>query len=260
MRNRIVLLAVVIGLLVGAAGIGLLVVTDEDDGTSVVADLPKLPMGASGERTMAAGTAADMMLAGPVEWRVRGELPDLDDHATAYRVDQRATEATVSKLARALGLNGRPSQSAEGWAVVDGDRRLFVGHGSWNYGADANCGPGERGAPDMAVSCASGSVSSPVAPCPPDVKCEPPAPPPPPADLPSKDDARGIALRTFDAAGIDASGHVEIFGPGEAWEGRAEPEIGGPRGSGAGNHLHVGPKGTNLRGRGQLIAGDGTGA
>jgi hypothetical protein len=60
MRNRIVLLAVVIGLLVGAAGVGLLVVTDEDDGTSVAANLPKLPIGAYGERTAAAaGGAAD---------------------------------------------------------------------------------------------------------------------------------------------------------------------------------------------------------
>jgi hypothetical protein len=251
MRNRIVLLAVIIGLLVGAAGVGLLVVTDDDDGTSVAADLPKLPIGAYGERTAAAG-AADMMLAMPVEWRVRGELPDLDDHATAYRVDQQTSEETVATLAAALSLDGKPVESREGWAVQDGDRRLFVGRGSWNYGADATCAPVDGGAPDMAVSCASGSVST-VAPCPPDAKCEAPTPPPPPVDLPSKDEARRIALRTFDAAGIDASGHVEVFGPGDAWEVMAEPKLDGRRVFGAGNNLSVGPKGAILRGGGQLI-------
>jgi hypothetical protein len=254
MRNRIVLLAVVIGLLVGAAGVGLLVVTDEDDGTSVAADLPKLPIGAfAGERAMAAGAATDMMLAMPVEWRVRGELPNLDDHATAYRVGQRTSEATVAKLAAALGITAKPSATRDGWTVAQGDQRLFVGNGSWNYGADANCAPGDGREPDMAVSCASGSVSSVVAPCPPDAKCQAPTPPSPPADLPSKEEAQRIALRTFDAAGIDATGHVETFGPGDGWEVMAEPKIDGRRVFGAGNNLSVGPKGVILRGGGQLI-------
>jgi hypothetical protein len=194
-----------------------------------------------------------MMLAGPVEWRIRGELPDLDDHATAYRVEQRTGGAAVAKLADALGLTGEAQESDEGWTVVDGDRRLFVGSGSWNYGTETNCRPSvPAGAPDVAVSCASGTVST-VAPCPPDTKCEAPAPPPPPADLPSKDEARAIALRTFKAADIDTSGHVEVFGPGDAWEVMAEPRVDGRRVFGAGNNLSVGPKGAILRGGGQLV-------
>ena len=254
MRNRIVLLAVVIGLLVGAAGVGLLVVTDADDGTSVAADLPKLPIGASGERTAAAGAAADMMLAGPVEWRVRGELPDLDDHATAYRVEQEASEATASKLAAALGLGGKPSRSEEGWTVVDGDRRLTVGAGSWNYGQAFDCPTVATREGEEAVSCGDGSVSSSVAvACAPNGECPEPTPPPPPVDLPSEEEAERIALRTFAAAGIDTSGHVEVFSSGDAWEVMAEPELDGRRVFGAGNNLAVGPKGAIQRGGGQLI-------
>jgi hypothetical protein len=240
MRNRIVLLAVVIGLLVGVAGVGLLVVTD-DDGTSLAADLPKLPVGVLGELSTRAA-AADSMLAGPVEWRVQGDLPKLDDHATAYRLDA-PTDAAVRRLTTALP-----------------DARLAGPRGEWTLApTGVGCSPPPPGAaPDTPVSCASGTVST-AAPCPPEAICEIPRPQAPPADLPSEEDARAIALRTLDAAGFDTSGHVEVFGPGDAWEVMANPKVHGRRVFGAANHLSVGPKGVILRGGGQLLAADAIG-
>lgn len=89
MRNRIVLLGVVIGLLVGAAAVGLIVVKDDNQATRV-STLRKLPVpgGWAAYETADAG--------GPVAWQVRGELPKLPDHATAYRTRTPATADDVS--------------------------------------------------------------------------------------------------------------------------------------------------------------------
>src|SRR5688572_18829350 len=162
MHNRIVTLAVVIGLLVGAAGVGLLIATDDDEGTAVDAGLPKLPMGAYGERTAAAG-AADMMLAGPVEWRVRGDLPDLPGYATAYRLAREVDPQRIVRLVEALGLD-------------DDDPELGVaGNGDWYHSTEGDCPEPRVGEAD---GCAGDSVSSSIAaPCPADGKCESPGPP-----------------------------------------------------------------------------------
>ena len=242
MRNRIVLLAVVIGLLVGAAGVGLLVVTDTDDGTSVAADLPKLPIGAYGERTMAA--AADSMLAGPVEWRVRGELPDLDDHATAYEL--RAPTAAAKE--RLLG------------AFPDDLSVRVAPDGSWNGPAyDMNdCTVTTReGPPDAPVACSSASsgVATAVA-CAPDQPCEPP---PPPADLPSESEAKEIALRTLERAGIDTSGSMEAYGPADGWNITTEPRVDDRRVFGLGTYLQIGAKGKIVSAGGRLVTTDAIG-
>lgn len=238
MQNRTVTLAVVIGLLVGAAGVGLLVVTDDDGSTSVDTGLPKLPIGAYGERTAA---AADSMLAGPVEWRVRGQLPTLPDEATAYRVDP-PSEAAKQRLLTALG---------DVPAAIQPD-------GAWNAPADntgvADCAPSSPdGAPDAPVSCDNASSSVAVA-CDPSGKCPEPVPPTPPADLPGREEAQRIALRTLEAAGIDTTGNVEVSGPGDAWEVSAEPRLGGRRVFGVSNNLSIGSKGALIRGGGLLLA------
>jgi hypothetical protein len=255
MRNRTVLLAVVIGLLVGAGGVGLLVMADDGGGTSL-ASLPKLPSGGGAERASAT-MAADSMLAGPVEWRVQGALPTLDDHAVAYRAGTSVSKDAAVQLARALGLSGTPQQHEGTWVLTDGDKQLNVGAQFWSFGPTAVDCPTIKTDPADAVSCgampsppgnASSSSGIAVA-CAPDGNC--PAPPPP-VDLPTKDAARAVALRVFDRAGIDASGPVTVFGPGDAWEVAAEPRVDGRRVYGATNNLSVGPKGAILRGGGQL--------
>lgn len=238
MQNRTVTLAVVIGLLVGAAGVGVLVVADDDGPTSVDAGLPKLPIGAYGERTAA---AAASMLAGPVEWRVRGQLPDLPDDATAYRVEP-PSEAAKQRLLTALGdvpVGVQPD-------------------GSWNAPADntgvADCAPSSPEAtPDTPVSCANAASAVAIA-CDPNGTCPEPVPPTTPADLPSREEAQRIALGTLEAAGIDTTGNVEIFGPGDAWEVSAEPRLGGRRVFGLSNNLSIGSKGAVVRGGGLLLA------
>ncbi|MEY2566185.1 MAG: hypothetical protein QOE35_714 [Actinomycetota bacterium] len=248
MRNRIVLLGVVVGLLVGAAGVALLVVTDDNGSTSVSANLPKLPAGAYGERTAA---AADMMPVRPVEWRVKGELPSLPDRATAYRSSANVTADAVTELARALGVGGTPQFQGGTWTVGAAERRLQVTAFGWNLGSGSDCMPPVDVPPDMAVSCAASSGVA-VAPCPPGGLCPYQPPPTTPPDLPSKDEARRIALRVLDNAGIDTSGNVEVSGPGDAWEVSAEPRIDGRRLIGGASNLSIGPKGAIIRGGGML--------
>jgi hypothetical protein len=245
MRNRIVLLAVVIGLLVGAAGVGLLVVTD-DDQTTVAANLPKLPIGAFGERTAAA--AADSMLAGPVEWRVRGELPELDDHATAYELQPpsaKAKDRLVAAFPADLSVRVAPDGSWNGPASDAGDCTVTT----------------REGPPDAPVGCASGSsgvatASAVAVACAPDQPCKPP---PPPADLPSESEARQIALRTFERAGIDTSGSVQLSGPDYGWNVTTEPRVGGRRVVNLGTTMQIGSKGSIVSAGGRLIDPDAIG-
>ena len=241
MRNRIVLLAVVIGLLVGVAGIGLLVVTDEDDGTSVAADLPKLPIGAFGERAMA---AADSMLAGPVEWRVRGELPDLDDHATAYELRPPSAAAKERLLA----------------AFPDDLSVRVAPDGSWNgpaYDLDDCTVTTREGPPDAPVACSSASSGVAIAvACAPDQPCQPP---PPPVDLPSESEAKEIALRTLERAGIDTSGSVQVHGPADGWNITVEPRLDGRRVVGLGTNVQIGSKGKITAAGGRVFTSDAIG-
>ena len=249
MKNRTVVLALVIGLLVGAAGVVLLVVTEDDGGTALDAGLPKLPSALGGDRTSA---AADMSMPAPVTYQVRGELPDLPDHARAYRTAGGVEQAAVRRLAGALGLSGEVTRARDGWQVVDGDQRLVVGTssaGAWSFGPAEECVERlERGdaGPDGAASC---TVSSPVQKCAPDGTCEEP---PRRTDLPSQEDARRIAVDALDEGGIDTSGSVQVLQAFDAWEVLTERRIDGRPTHGLSTHLSVGPQGELIRGGGLL--------
>jgi hypothetical protein len=217
MQNRTVILAVVIGVLVGAAGVALLVVTD-DDGTSVAADLPRLPApGAGGERAL----AADSMLAA-VTYKVEDDLPDLADEAPAYRSTGKVDDGAEGRLAKAFGQE----------VTVDEAR------GAWFVGEDRKCLPPAGAGPDIAVSCAS------------------PLPAFTEADRPSKEDARRIALTAFEAGDFDTSGGVQVLDAGPTWDVVAERRVGGARVVGLANRLSIGTGGRIVGGSGQLATFD----
>jgi hypothetical protein len=239
MQSRSVLFAVVLGLVVGAAGVGLLVATDDDD-TSVAAGLPRLPLGPGADRALAAGDPS------PVTYRVDGDLPDLARKAKAYRTDGAVTAVAVRRLADGLGFVGRVEETKDGWQVVDGERRLFVASGAaaaWSLGPAEECGP------ESGVDCAVSSI--PVPACPPDRTCKTP-PPPPPLDLPSRAEARETALDAFEQAGVDTSGSVEVRNGRDAWDVITERRVDGARTHGYASSLSVGPKGALIRGGGLL--------
>ena len=95
----------------------------------------------------------------------------------------------------------------------------------------------------------------PIEPCPPDAACVPPQPtePQPPADLPSKDEARQIALDLLTAAGTSVDGaKVTVDGPYEAWYVTVEPVLDGLPLSGLGSTVAVGSKGAITSASGTL--------
>lgn len=244
MHNRIVTLAIVIGLLVGAAGVGLLIVTDDDEGTALDAGLPKLPAALSVERAM----AADAMLAAEVTYQVRGKLPDLAREAAAYRTAGGVDDEDVERLARGLGLDGRVERAKGGWQVVDDDLRLVVGTGSgspWTLGPAEECGEVDLSSPDgVTSSCAVASRPA----CPPDQPCPEPTKP----TLPPESVARTTALDALEKAGIDTSGSVQVFDAFDAWEVMTERRVDGARTNGLASQLSVGPSTELLRGGGLL--------
>ena len=155
MRQRLVGWAAVIGLVAGVVGIGLVAVSTGGGGKP--RPLP-LQVGALGaERSAAAGVTSDMAypaFAG-VEYRVAGELRELDDHARAYSLGRQGDVERVAELARALGLSGKVVTEDGGWTVTDGDRQLRVDRFAglpWNYGMyvqDVDCPPRPLPADDV---------------------------------------------------------------------------------------------------------------
>jgi hypothetical protein len=96
---------------------------------------------------------------------------------------------------------------------------------------------------------------APSEPCPPDAMCGMPAPDPilPPADLPSKDEARRIALELLRGTGLDLTGaEVTVDGPYDAWYVTVEPLIDGVPVSGWMASAGVGSKGAITSASGTL--------
>jgi hypothetical protein len=92
-------------------------------------------------------------------------------------------------------------------------------------------------------------------PCPPDAPCTLPAPiePQPPADLPSKGDARQIALDLLQATGMDVdNASVTVDGPYDAWYVTVEPKVDGVPVSGWMSSVSVGSKGAITSASGTL--------
>ncbi|MFF6784815.1 hypothetical protein [Streptomyces sp. NPDC012510] len=75
-----------------------------------------------------------------VRYRAAGDLPDGPDSAPVYSVEGQVTAAEVARLAKALGVEGRPKAEGDAWRVGNaGDGSgpmLHVGKespGSWTY-------------------------------------------------------------------------------------------------------------------------------
>src|SRR5687768_14204963 len=107
MRDRLVALAMVLGVVVGAVGVGVLAIADAGD------DEPRpLPVLGAAAQTAAAGadqTAemdASLALPGAVEVEVAGDLPALDGEEAAWRVDRSLDADRVGRLAASLGVDG----------------------------------------------------------------------------------------------------------------------------------------------------------
>lgn len=124
-------------------------------------DLVKLPAAALGGDESGAGAASTRSASFPVgklEYRVQGDLPDLPGSAPAYRLGAATTEGAVQRLARILGLDGRPEVDGDSWVVRSGDRELRVDgtHGlPWYLGPACPDAPVSSGGGRAEVACAA---------------------------------------------------------------------------------------------------------
>lgn len=89
--------------------------------------------------------------------------------------------------------------------------------------------------------------------CPPDTRCALPDPIVPPADLPSKAEARQVALDLLGATGMDVGdAKVTVDGPSDAWYVNVEPVVDGLPVSGWVASVSVGSKGAIVSASGSL--------
>jgi hypothetical protein len=98
--------------------------------------------------------AIDAPYWGGIEYRVDGDLPDLGDHATAWRVNGPDVDrATVTRWAQALGLSGTPQLRDGTWTLESGDAffNVYPGDG-WSISFNRN--PGERRSGDVSAAAA----------------------------------------------------------------------------------------------------------
>lgn len=130
-RNRLVALSAVLAFALVVTGVAVVAGSGGDQ-----AKLEKLSFAAGGgtEATSAAmatgAPSADYPDFGPVEYRVKGDLPELADKAPAYRLAADATKDDVAKLAAILGLTGEVSENGDGgWSVRSGGQELNVRRG-----------------------------------------------------------------------------------------------------------------------------------
>jgi hypothetical protein len=125
-----------------------------------------LPIGAGGAAPEAEAMVADMAMA-PTEYRVAGDLPELDGEERAWSVDRDVDEARILELAAALGIAGEVEAHEHGWRVVDdaGGDMLDVGRQPglpWSTSpTDDGSLSNEPGGPDTAAS--SGDLVDPPA-------------------------------------------------------------------------------------------------
>ena len=96
------------------------------------------PIVVSGVGGSQAATGSAALPAGPVSYRLTGELPPLDSYAAGYRAaGSGASAADAERIAAALGLSA-PAATDTGWTVAEADgRTLTVSSGpvgDWQYG------------------------------------------------------------------------------------------------------------------------------
>lgn len=259
MGKRMVAGAAALGVAVGLAVVGVVVAMGGDEPP---APLPVLA-GDRGESAEPADSASSLLVA-PVEYRTDGPLDELGGEAPAWKLGQDADLDRIAALAEALGLGAEVVETASGWEVVDGDRRLDVARQPglpWSYSATGGSvsGEGRSGssgsgavsggstptepAPDEAVTSDAETPSKPgtvdpsrpdetiiceMPPCPPGTACVQVCPPPRPEDLPSGEEAEEIAGRILSAGGLDLDqADVRVEDQVSAWLVSADPVVGG---------------------------------
>jgi hypothetical protein len=198
----------------------------------------KLPIVAgSGGGDARAAAAADAQLApypGYVYTAGPG-LPALDGTARAYRLPAgSATDAAMAKLMDAFGMRGTPARADGAITVQDGDTQLTLNDGyggSWGYstGASVSVSSGSG------FACASDAPDCPV----PETTI-----PQRPASLPTEDEAKGIATRVLQQAGIDTAGAtIAVDDFTQQWNVRIDPVVDGVPVSGMTTSVTIGDKG-----------------
>lgn len=234
-------------------------------------DPPRLPvaLGSSagaGERSSASPMSADMKMAAWVTYVAGDDLPVLGGSGPAYRLHGTVDEAVVRRLAGVFGLEGTPTEQ-DGYWTLETDAGMLQaypgGGGTWWYSSVT----GPRAVTDVATSSGGGTAEScaadkcidpvpldpPVSDCPPDADCAQPEPFVPPADLPSKDEARTIALDLLRKVDADVDhAKVTVDGPYDSWYVTVEPAVDGATVSGYSFSVSVGPKGAILAAGGSL--------
>jgi hypothetical protein len=92
---------------------------------------PVLRVGVTGSLGMDAAKLSSATVLGT--YRIQGALPTGPTHASTYRVVS-AGEASVRRVAAALGLSAPPRKHAHGWVVTAGSRELRMRDtGQWSF-------------------------------------------------------------------------------------------------------------------------------
>ncbi len=155
-RPRRVKIAVAATALVAVLAGGLAVATSGDNEPEPLALVAGGEGGTQNERAAAPAVApmaaADSKMAldapaywGGIEYQVKGDLPDLGDKATVWRVNTPTLDReTFARWADALGLAGTPQHPGGSWVVETPEANLsaFPGEG-WSVSFNRN--PGDRG-------------------------------------------------------------------------------------------------------------------
>lgn len=124
--------AVAVAVMLTGGGVAYVVDRTDDGGGAGKGEPPTLRLDGLSVETAAAGGG------GPL--RVVGELPEGPDEAPVFKPEGRVAAADVARLAKALGVDGKPRQEGGGWRVgVSGDGQgplLQVqteAPGAWTY-------------------------------------------------------------------------------------------------------------------------------
>jgi hypothetical protein len=239
MRNRLAVLAAVLAFALVVGGLGVLAARSGSDSGR---DLPRLPFATAAEdgASAALGMKADAALApypaGGMEYRIGVAMPDLGDHAAAYRRTAPGKE-DVATLAEALGIragaSGGPTEVDGAWMATDGSHSLRVDQrtGQWFYSPEAS----------QAIS---SGVAGKCAPCPPDAMCAQMCEPPSrPDGMPTKDEAERTARALWAKAGVrPADAKVVVDDNFSQWYVHFTPQVDGREVAGMDVSVVVGPK------------------
>lgn len=153
-------------------------------------------------------------------------------------------------------VSGSISGSAEPATTVPAEECAAEGASCASDTPTSDCPPNAEcvePSPPPEPPCATDADCSTEPACPPDTGCAAPEPILPPADLPSKAEARELALDLLTAAGMDVGdAKVTVDGPYDAWYVNVEPVVDGLPVSGWIASVSVGSKGAIVNASGSM--------